>query len=409
MKPAFDIFLVSPQAHYPSHYWTDTLALMQALHQRDLRVRTVVFSAGTELIPVNQRERVEPVFHRLPFPWNRLAMGKTQYRRRVKLMFNCETFVCLVKALRMARECANPILHFIGGSFWPILLAVPRFRRLRFVYRLYGGLLPKQARPATASPRSRSLLESVLRRALSTGRLDFVCETELIYSEARPVAGPHIRVIPYAVDDQEELPAQEEARRQLGLPATEKILLFFGTHRQEKDYRTALNGCLRLPEPPLALFVGKVISDNDPRLVVTECRYPKARIVDEFVPAEMVKLYFAAADAVALPYEANFSRGSGVLIECCRYLRPMIASATPYFSAFIACYGCGVTFASGDSTSFAGAARLLLANATAYRAALERARHEHSWPVVTNQYLELYASILARDGASSLGSGCQAA
>jgi hypothetical protein len=60
--------------------------------------------------------------------------------------------------------------------------------------------------------------------------------------------------------------------------------------------------------------------------------------VDEFVPEESTKFYFAAADAVVLPYEANFSRGSGVLIECCRHLRPMIASATPYFSAFLARY-----------------------------------------------------------------------
>lgn len=401
MKPNADIFLVSPHAHYPSHYWTDTLALMQALQQRGLRVRTVVFSAGTELIPAEQRGRVEPVFRRLPFPWNRLAMGKTQHRRRTKLMFNCETLVCLVKAVRMARECDNPILHFIGGSFWLIFLAVPRFRRLRFVYTLYGGLLPKQARSAAASPPSKSLLAQALRRALVTGRLDFVCETEFIRDNAAPLAGSHVHIVPYAVDDQKALPVQDDARRRLGLPATEKILLFFGTHRREKDYHTALKGCLMLPDPPLVLFVGKVISDNDPRLVVAECRYPKARIVDEFVPEEMAKLCFAAADAVALPYEANFSRGSGVLIECCCYLRPMIASATPYFSAFIARYGCGVTFAAGDSASFAEVAGPLLAKPMAYRAALERARHEHSWAVITNQYLELYAGSLTKPNGLS--------
>jgi hypothetical protein len=75
--------------------------------------------------------------------------------------------------------------------------------------------------------------------------------------------------------------------------------------------------------------------------------------VDEFVPEESTKFYFAAADAVVLPYEANFSRGSGVLIECCRHLRPMIASATPYFSAFLARYQCGVNYAPGNSVSFA--------------------------------------------------------
>ena len=85
--------------------------------------------------------------------------------------------------------------------------------------------------------------------------------------------------------------------------------------------------------------------------------------MNEFVPEEMAKYYFAAADAVVLPYGANFSRGSGVLIECCLHLRPMIASATPYFSAFLTRYPCGVSYVPGDSAWFADAARSLLAAA----------------------------------------------
>src|SRR5208283_2941049 len=125
--------------------------------------------------------------------------------------------------------------------------------------------------------------EKVLRRALATGRLELVCETEFVREGATSLAGSHIHHIPAAIDDRNDLLTQDEARRRLGLPAGEKILLFFGTHRREKDYRTALKGCLRLPNPPLALFVGKLISENDPQRVVAECGYPKARIVEEFI------------------------------------------------------------------------------------------------------------------------------
>jgi hypothetical protein len=58
------------------------------------------------------------------------------------------------------------------------------------------------------------------------------------------LVGSHVRLIPYAIDDHEELPAQEEARQRLDLPPKEKIILFFGTHRREKDYATPLKGCL---------------------------------------------------------------------------------------------------------------------------------------------------------------------
>jgi glycosyltransferase involved in cell wall biosynthesis len=206
----------------------------------------------------------------------------------------------------------------------------------------------------------------------------------------KPLLGAHIHVVPYAIDDSEALPSREEARKRLDLPPAEKILLFFGTHRREKDYHTPLRGCRTLPNPPLALFVGKVISSNDPRQVVAECGYPKARVVDEFVPEEMTRHYFAAADAVVLPYEAGFSKGSGVLIECCRYLCPMIASATPYFSSFLARYHCGVSYTPGNSDSFAEAAVHLLSGGVNFHAGLEQARHDHSWTTAADQYIKLY-------------------
>ena len=133
-----------------------------------------------------------------------------------------------------------------------------------------------------------------------------------------------------------------------------------------------------------------MISSNDPQRVVADCGYPNARVVNKFVPEEMTKYYFAAADAVVLPYEANFSRGSGVLIECCRHLRPMIASATPYFSTFLTRYPCGVIYAPGDSASFGEAANRLLADNTGFQAALARARHDHSWTIAAEQYIKLY-------------------
>ena len=414
------IVLVSPNAHYPSHNWPITIALMRALRQKGCNVQTVTFGTTTEPVPADLQSRVEPVFSRMPPGWRHAGAGQWQERRFGALRNCCETLACLFKALRLARRLRRsrgnkarissqkldetslltsaptqkspaPVLHFIGGSYWIVVLATLWFKRVRFVYSLYGGIL---SGPATGlKARLRFFLKKLLRRATTTGRFDFTCENEFLHEQIKPLLGAHIHVVPYAVDDSEVLPSREEARRRLDLPLAEKVLLFFGTHRREKDYHTALKGCLALPHPPMALFVGKVISSNDPRLVVAACGYPNARIVNDFVPEELAKYYFAAADAVILPYEANFSRGSGVLIECCRHLRPMIASATPYFSAFLARYACGVSYVPGDSASFADAAQRLLAGSENYLPALEQARHDHSWNAAANQYLELYENL----------------
>jgi glycosyltransferase involved in cell wall biosynthesis len=382
------IILVSPGAHYPAHNWSNTVALMRALRRRNQTPRTVIFSTSTEPIPPDLQEYVVSVFSRTPRLWQNVAAGRWQERRLGALMNASETIASLCKAARLGRRHPDPVLHFIGGSYWIIVLAALCSRRLRFVYSLYGGMLSGQARGWKGW--LRPYLKKLLRRSADSGRIEFTCENEFLYEEITPMVGSRIHVIPYAIDDSEELPSQANARRRLNLPPLEKIVLFFGTHRREKDYHTSLKGCLALPNPPLALFVGKVISSNDPRQVVGECCYPKSRIVDEFVPEESTKYYFAAADAVVLPYEANFSRGSGVLIECCRHLRPMIASATPYFSAFLARYQCGVSYAPGDSVSFAGGAERLLADAARYRPALEKARRDFSWTSAAGQYLKLY-------------------
>jgi glycosyltransferase involved in cell wall biosynthesis len=381
------IFLVSPSAHYPSHNWPNTVALARALMRQGRSVHLITFSSTTDVIPPDLKGKVTVVYPSLPRAWRQAASGQWQTSRWGGWLNLYESWACLFRAARLSRGQPDAVLHVIGRSYWAVIVFALLFRR-RFVCSLYSGILSGPA--AGAKALLRIFLRWLLHRAVGTNRLDFTCENEFLRAEISALAGSHVRLIPYAIDDDEKPVSQAEARQRLGLPLDEKIILFFGTHRREKDYVTPLKGCLTLPTPPLALFVGKVISENDPRQAVAACAYPKAGIVNEFVPEEMTKYYFAAADALVLSYEANFSRGSGVLIECCRHFRPLIASATPYFSAFLAQYPCGVTYTPSDSASFAAAAQRLLADTTVFRAALERARRDHSWTSAAGKYIALY-------------------
>lgn len=388
MNQSRPTLIVSPSAHYPSHNWPISAALTRALRRRGRDVRVITFSTGVEPVPPDLAAVVKPVFARMPPGWGGAAAGKWQQRRFGGVTNVLETLACLFSAWRATRRQPGAVLHFIGGSYWIVTLAALCFPTRRFVYSLYGGILSGPAAGLKAALRKQ--LTKLLRRATGTGRLDFTCENEFLRAEIARLIGEHIHLVPYAIADDEELPTRAAARQRLKLPPEAKILLFFGTHRREKDYATALRGALTLPVPPLALFVGKVISDNDPRQVVAACRYPNAHIVNEFVPEDMAPVYFAAADAVVLPYEADFSRGSGVLIECCRYLRPMLVTAAPFLATFLERHPCGVSYAAGDSASFAAAAAQLLSDPARYQAGLEQARRAHSWTNVAGQYLAIY-------------------
>lgn len=389
MSDPLRVILVSPSAHYPAHNWTDTLQLMRALRNKGEDVHTIIFSTTTEPVPSDLAGSVESVFSCTPGLLKRSASGKWQDRRFGRLISVLETAACLIKAMfRSKRGNTEAVLHFIGGSYWVVMLAAVLSRRLRFVVSVYGEILVGEPKGFKAI--IRRALKKLVKSAAATNRLDLVCENELLREQIAPFLGARIHVIPYAIDDSEKLRSLPEARQRLALPMAEKIVLFFGTHRREKDYDTSLKGCLTLADPPLALFVGKVISSNDPREVIARSNYPKSVVVDEFVPEEKAKDYFAAADVVALPYEADFSRGSGVLIECCRFMRPMIVSATPYFSPFVARYKCGVCYTAGDAASFAEAIKSVLANPEGFQAGLNQARRDHSWSTLIERYVELY-------------------
>src|ERR1017187_2988771 len=117
MNPDSQIILVSPCAHYPSHDWPNTVALLRALRRKGRPARAIIFSTGAEPGPPDLRGDVEPVFRRTPWPWRSMAADKWQERRFAGLATGCETLACLFKALRLARRYPKPVLHFLGGSY----------------------------------------------------------------------------------------------------------------------------------------------------------------------------------------------------------------------------------------------------------------------------------------------------
>jgi hypothetical protein len=91
MTQYLQIILVSPNAHYPSHNWPNTLVLMRALHQKGLNVRAITFGTTTEPVPPDLNDSVQPVFSRLPPGWRhagRRPMAGTPLRGVDELLRN---------------------------------------------------------------------------------------------------------------------------------------------------------------------------------------------------------------------------------------------------------------------------------------------------------------------------------
>ncbi|MCD6018021.1 MAG: glycosyltransferase [Bacteroidetes bacterium] len=104
-----------------------------------------------------------------------------------------------------------------------------------------------------------------------------------------------------------------EARTALGLPADKKLVLFFGLIRKYKGLDMLLDAMHELnSHPEINLVIaGEFYEDKQPYLDLIEKYEIKDRVIlhGKFIANEEVKLYFSAADLVALPYRSATQSG----------------------------------------------------------------------------------------------------
>jgi glycosyltransferase involved in cell wall biosynthesis len=382
------ITLVSPSAHYAGHYWRVTQTLAQALAAEGVAVEVIVPTspAGGGAMPAH-------IYHSLPRWWHRLTSGSLLGLPRswkTTLFHNLETLACALRALPGAMSESGGLVHFLGGTHIFICLLALCSRRPVFV-SIYGDFaVPNPVRPSLKE-RFRDWL---LQRLVRQHKLVIIAETDSLRDRWRWLFGEDIHTIPYAIS----IPAQREstatARAALGLPMDVSIFLLFGTQREGKDYGVVLRAA-RLIEPAVhLLFVGKIISHNNPQALAAQCGFTQATFIDRFVDEEEVSRFFHAADAVVLPYEEGFDRGSGVIVDACGFGRPIIASRTGYLQWFVETHQVGLLYRPGDAVDLAQVFQQFLALNSTDRAQLDahvrRAADLHSWPLVIQTYLRLY-------------------
>ncbi|MBI3517811.1 MAG: glycosyltransferase [Bacteroidetes bacterium] len=104
-----------------------------------------------------------------------------------------------------------------------------------------------------------------------------------------------------------------EARVALNLPATKQIVLFFGLIRKYKGLDMLLEALHELRANPdiVLVIAGEFYEDKQPYLDLIESYHIQDQVIlhAKFIANEDVKLYFSAADMVALPYRTATQSG----------------------------------------------------------------------------------------------------
>ena len=194
---------------------------------------------------------------------------------------------------------------------------------------------------------------------------------------------------------------REEARR--ALDATGNVLLFFGFVRPYKGLRYLIEA---LPEVlkhnEVTLFVAgefwKSKADYE-RLIRALGLENSVRLVDRYIPNEEVGTYFAACDAVVLPYVG--ASQSGIVQLAYEFARPVIATTAGGLPDVVEDGTTGYLVSPRDSRALADAIVKLL---NADRAAMEENCRKRasmlSWDALVEQIELLYEEWTARKGSA---------
>lgn len=121
---------------------------------------------------------------------------------------------------------------------------------------------------------------------------------------------------------------KEDARKKLALKQTDKALLFFGYVRQYKGLHILLQAMpLILKQQKVKLIVAGEFYDPKERYekLIEELSVAESvQIFDDYIPNELVGIYYSAADVVVLPYIS--ATQSGIIQIAYNYNKPVITT-----------------------------------------------------------------------------------
>jgi len=377
--------LVSPYTHLVGHYWPYTVDFISAMTAKSILVSVCATQAPRETgLFAEEQMTWESCCHWTKWLLSINHRNRNWGDRKDAILRNIEFYICLKAAIHNAGIGGNAHIHCIESRHRILLNAV--VHSLQTFSTLCVGA------PDVRMDKARVLN---YKKAFATGRLDFIVETEAVRKAWEPMAGGHVIHIPAAVPLRESVVTDRVAtRKKLGLPLDACICLFFGTHREGKDYRTAISAAKKSKSQPFLLFVGPLISQNDPACLLKEMDYNHAASWNQYYPDDQVGDLFDACDAVILPYNKGYDKGSAVLLQACQYGKPVIATDTGHLAEFVNKHGTGFLFPPGniqgladcfDALSVADESRLI-----DLKTSIANTQKYYSWRALTKSYLDIF-------------------
>jgi D-inositol-3-phosphate glycosyltransferase len=323
-----------------------------------------------------------------------------------------ELLAYYLRLIRYAMRTDSRILHILWNNKFEVFdrtILMQYYKMLGKKIALTAHNVNQARRDSKDSPLNRLTLKTQYRLADHIFVHTQKMKSELV--EDFRVAEEKITIIPFGINN--AVPHTQlttaEAKRRLGIKPSEGVILFFGRVRPYKGV-----------ENLLAAYEQLLTRGSDYRLIIagepkkesqdylneiqrTVSRIDGAgRVISkiEFIPDADVEKYFKAADVLALPYKEIFQ--SGVMFLAFSFGLPVIAADVGSFKEEIIENRTGFLCNPSDPVDFANTIEKyfeseLYRNLEDHRQDIrDFANARHSWDVVADKTVAVYAELLAR-------------
>ncbi|HEX8372083.1 MAG TPA: glycosyltransferase family 4 protein [Chthoniobacterales bacterium] len=385
------IAIISPSAHDQGHHWPCTEQLATALLATGDDVE--IFVAAPPIIA--PREEIASRLVVAQTRSRRISASESRKENKGSILSkNREMLACMWTLLKSHQRDSFAVVHFVDARYFFLLILVI-LSRLNITAYLTGGRGHFRSTPngSLFGKIRTDLFDYLFSTAFATNRLRFITETDATRLDWSTVAGQNVTVIPYPISPVTNKIDRTTARLKWKIPTDQPIFLLFGTHRQGKDYETVVQAACGMVPRPFLLFAGAVISENDPAKILALYKYHESLTVSRFLTDAETAEVFTASDAVILPYPANYDKGSGVLLEACRFDRPVIATRGGFLEKFIRHFHTGLLYQPNSPVDLQ---RVLVEFVTAmgtpnvFRAAISEVKTSFSWEVLVQDYRQVF-------------------
>ena len=208
-----------------------------------------------------------------------------------------------------------------------------------------------------------------------------------------------VRVIPHGYFDLPQSPVDTiTLKKKYHVPPDRKILLFFGTIRENKGLDILLDVMKAVKEDFFLLIAGQIAGVSEPsadhyKNIIRTCNIDDSVYwVERYITEEEAAEVFKIADTVVLPYRKSFHAQSGVLNLAIGYEKPCIVSDVGGIGETVRLYDLGIVVEPENTEDLQrGITRVFEGN---IKFGFDKYKNNNNWDKVSDRLIGTYEELM---------------